>query len=96
MRPYLVLMPILLVSCARPDGEASPSPSDLQPQTAAAAFRHAAPKASRPRTAQMASGQPRSERDIQIARNVTAILRGMRRVELERTAEGPPCGYDCD
>ena len=26
---------------------------------------------------------PRSERDIQVARNVTAIMRGMRAVQLE-------------
>ena len=43
--------------------------------------------------------EARSQHEVQVARNITAILRGMRHAELERLAEVMPCkegDTDCE
>jgi hypothetical protein len=47
----------------------------------------------------IATQEVRSPHDIQVARNVTAIMRGMRHAEVERLAETTPCNdgdADCE
>ena len=72
---------VVLAGCA-----AEPPPPSVQ--SAAAGVAHPAVPVKRPARVKVpATPAPRTDWDIQVARNVTAIMRGMRAVEIERQAE---------
>jgi hypothetical protein len=84
LRVTVIIAGMLLAGCVADP----PSIEDAQPanglQTASAGTAHPA-RAVRPKRAGLPA--PRSARDVQVARNVTAIMRGIRAVELERMGE---------
>lgn len=74
-----IIVGVCLGACA-----ADPLPEPAPPAEIAAATANIAPSLGRrTRAKPMIVPMPRSERDIQVARNVTAILRGIRAVQLE-------------
>ena len=88
----IAIVAVVLAGCA-PAELVAPTP---EPQIAAVQPQRAPMKR---RTVLTVVPEARSPHEGQVARNLTAILRGMRHAELERLAEEMPCkegDTDCE
>ena len=88
----IAIVAVVLAGCA-PAELVAPTP---EPQIAAVQPQRAPMKR---RIARTVALEARSPHEVQVARNITAILRGMRHAELERLAEVMPCkegDTDCE
>jgi len=97
MRPCsIAIVAITLGGCATPEQVATtPEPEIVIAQLQRMPVKR---RIARPARAIVPEGV-RSPHDIEVARNVTAILRGMRHARDERSAEATPCtagDTDCE
>jgi PBP1b-binding outer membrane lipoprotein LpoB len=91
----IAIVAIVLAGCATPE----PATPTTEPQIATVQPQRLQVKRRMERPVRTTVPDARSPHEVQIARNVTAILRGMRHAELERLAEVMPCkegDIDCE
>jgi hypothetical protein len=91
----IAIVAVVLAGCA-PAELVAPTP---EPQIIAVQPQRAPMKRRIERTVLTVVPEARSPHGVQVARNITAILRGMRHAELERSAEVMPCkegDTDCE
>ena len=91
----IAIVTVVLAGCATPE----PATPTTEPQIATVQPQRMLVKRRMKRPVRTTVPDVRSPLEVQVARNVTAILRGMRHAELERLAEVMPCkegDTDCE
>jgi type IV pilus biogenesis protein CpaD/CtpE len=91
----IAIAAIVLAGCATPE----PATPTTEPQIATVQHLWPLVKRRMERSVRTTVSDARSPHEVQVARNLTAILRGMRHAELERLAEMMPCkegDIDCE